>query len=82
MAILKKEKYFFDSQEVLIIFVQLDTCRNRLRTGLAEMTHDVFVRSSPVVVMLFLMCVGIAALKKGLFNSLIFNSFFATTLYE
>ena len=47
MAILKKEKYFFETAEVLIIFVQLDTCRSRLRTGLAEMTHDVFMRSSP-----------------------------------
>jgi len=48
VAILKKEKYFFESPEVLIIFVQLDTCRNRLRTGLAEMTaefYEVITRS-------------------------------------
>jgi hypothetical protein len=46
VAILKKEKYFFETAEVLIIFVQLDTCRSRLRTGIAEVTHDSFVRSS------------------------------------
>ncbi len=40
MAFLIKEKYFFETAKVLIIFVQLDTCRSRLRTGLAEVTHE------------------------------------------